>query len=140
MAGHHVTMTSEALLPVASLTGDDVITAEPDATLVHIADILAAQDVGVVVLGSPQQVTGIVSERDVVRAVADRRDLASTRASEVARTDLVWADGATPVAEVAAEMLEEWVRHVLISDGGHLVGVVSVRDMLGALAQDAGTD
>jgi CBS domain-containing protein len=74
-----------------------------------------------------------VSERDLVRAIADGSDLAAATAASVATTELVWADGTASVDEVAEQMMEHWVRHVLVEDGGALVGMVSARDVLGAL-------
>ena len=46
----------------------------------------------------------------------------------------MWCDGEAPVAEVAEQMMEHYVRHVLVEEDGRLVGVVSARDLLGAYA------
>ena len=59
-------------------------------------------DIGVLAVGCDDEVTGIVSERDMTRAVAARRDLAVTRAIDIAHTALVWCDATATVAEVAA--------------------------------------
>jgi CBS domain-containing protein len=75
-----------------------------------------------------------VSERDVVQALARRRDPSTTTAIEIAHTQLVWCDADSPVAEVAEEMMEHYVRHVLVEDAGRVVGIVSARDLLGAYA------
>ena len=58
----------------------------------------------------------------------------TTSASDIASTQLVWCDAAASVTEVATEMLEHYVRHILVEDDGRLVGVVSARDLLGAYA------
>lgn len=132
-------LTGAAELPVSVLTGDPVACVDPDATLLEVARQLTDRDVGALVVGSPDSVLGVVSERDVVRALASGRDPATTRAADVAHTDLVWCDADSTVAEVAAEMMERYVRHVLVEDEGRLVGVVSARDLLGVYAA-AGTD
>jgi CBS domain-containing protein len=49
-------------------------------------------------------------------------------------TTLVWCDAEAKVAEVAARMMDCYVRHALVEDGGRLVGVVSARDLLGVYA------
>jgi CBS domain-containing protein len=60
-----------------------------------------------------------------VRALADRRPPSSTPASDIAQRRLVWCDAHATVADLAEEMMEHEVRHVLVEDGGRLVGVVS---------------
>lgn len=126
--------TSEAQLTIDNLTGDEIITVDDDATLLDVAMTLASADIGAVVVGSPASATGVVSERDIVRAVADGKDLATTSAASVASDSLVWADVSTTVAHVAEQMMEKWVRHVLVEQGGRLVGIVSARDLLGVYA------
>ena len=65
-------------------------------------------------------------------AVAEARDPARTAARDLATTAIVWCDASATVHEVAEKMMEKYVRHVLLEDGGRLVGVVSARDLLGA--------
>jgi CBS domain-containing protein len=111
---------------------DDVITLDPHATLLAAADELADDQIGLVVLGSPDDVQGVLSERDVVRAVANDLDPVVTPALDVASTTIVWCDRDATVAEVVELMMEHYVRHVLLEEGGRLVGIVSARDLLGA--------
>jgi CBS domain-containing protein len=113
-------------------TTDTVITVPADATLVAVAQELVGDQIGLVVLGTMAAVEGVLSERDVVRAIAEGRDPSSTRAKDVASTKIVWCDSSASVHEVAERMMEEYVRHVLLEDGGRLVGIVSARDLLGA--------
>ena len=74
----------------------------------------------------------MISERDVVRAVAASLDLTATLAGDVASTHVVWCDHTATVREVAEVMMEHYVRHVLLEQNGRLVGIVSARDVLGA--------
>jgi CBS domain-containing protein len=106
----------------------------PDATLLEVADAMKAASVGALLVSESDGAAGIVSERDIVHALAGRRDPATTRARDVSSTSLVWCDAKATVAEVAEEMMECYVRHVLVEDGGRLVGIVSARDLLGAYA------
>jgi CBS domain-containing protein len=116
---------------------DTVITIPPDATLLAVADELAGDQVGVLVVGSMHDVEGVISERDVVRAVADGRDPQETTALDVASKRVVWCDPTATVNEVAELMMEEYVRHVLLGEDNCLVGIVSARDLLGAYAMEA---
>jgi CBS domain-containing protein len=126
----------EAEMNVGMLTGDEVVTTAPDAPLSDVAKALCDAGVGALVVGSADDVKGVVSERDVVRAVAEGRDLSTVTAGEVASTDLVWSDVSASIDAVAMEMSDKWVRHVLVEDDGRLAGIVSARDLLGAYASE----
>ena len=121
-------------LPVLALTADTVVKVGPDATLYDVADALSADEVGDVLVTEGGTVVGIVSERDLARAMSNRLDPATTRAIDVAHRRLVWCDVSATVAEVAREMMRHYVRHVLVEEDGRMVGIVSARDLLGAYA------
>jgi len=127
-------MTDGDEMKVGLLTGAEVLCIGADASLVEVAATLADAGVGALVVGTTSEVAGVISERDIVKAVAEGRDLTAVRAGEVASTELVWAASHAPIGEVALEMSDRWVRHVLVEDRGHLVGIVSARDLLGAYA------
>jgi CBS domain-containing protein len=122
------------LLPVSILATDTVARIAPDASLADVARAMTDADVGLLVVGRGDDALGVVSERDIVRAVAAGADPDATSAMDLAHTDLAWCDPTATVAEVATEMMERYVRHVLVEDGGRLVGIVSARDLLGAYA------
>jgi len=119
---------------IGLFSGDAVATVAADASIRQVADELVADEVGLLVVGSIDHVEGVVSERDIVRAVAFGRPPEATPVRDVASTRLVWCDITATVDEVAELMTEQYVRHVLIEDGGRLVGIVSARDLLGAYA------
>jgi CBS domain-containing protein len=127
-----MTTTTVGSLPVSTFATDSVVRVAVDADLRQVAATLVDAEVGALAVGAVDDVRGVVSERDVVRALAARRDVTTTTAIDIAHTQLVWCDVASTVAEVAEEMMEQYVRHVLVEDGGRLVGVVSARDLLGA--------
>lgn len=116
---------------VSRLIGDEVVRAPVDATVREVSQILLAGGMGAVVLGDEDRPIALVSERDVVAAVAAGHDPLDTPAMEVASTELVWCDVEATVDEVATEMMEHYIRHVLVEDDGQLVGLVSARDLLG---------
>ena len=128
--------SSLASLPVSVLVASDVVRIGTDADLLTVARALTEAEVGALVVGATD-VAGVVSERDVVRALATGRDPATTTAADVASAKVVWCDHAASVTAVAAEMMDQYVRHVLVEDGGRLVGIVSARDLLGSYAAAA---
>ena len=71
-------------LPVSALCADTVLRVDPDADLWSVAAALAAAEVGVLVVGSGDDVCGVVSERDIVRALAAHRGVGDTTAAEIA--------------------------------------------------------
>jgi CBS domain-containing protein len=126
-------LANAASTPVSLLIGGPVLEIAPGADLFEVCAALASGGVGVLVVAD-DRVEGVVSERDVVQALADRRDPAGTQAAHIAHTSLVWCDAEATVAEVAQQMMTSYVRHVLVEDDGELVGVVSARDLLGTYA------
>lgn len=104
----------------------------PEAALRTVAEELANDEIGLVVIGSAARVAGVISERDVGRTVAASIDLAATPARDVASAKIVWCDHSATVREVAELMMEQYVRHVHLEDDGRLVGIVSARELLGA--------
>ena len=98
-------MADPVLASIGTLTGDGVITVDPSASLLEAAQTLVGNDVGLVAVGTAGRISGVVSERDVVRALVDGRDLAATKVTDVASTNLVWADASATIRSVAAECL-----------------------------------
>jgi CBS domain-containing protein len=121
-------------MAVAALAADSVDSIAPDATVREVAKALSVAEIGVLVVGEGSSVEGIVSERDVVRAVAEGLDPDAASAGTIAHRNLVWCDASATIAEVANEMMEHYLRHVLLEEDGRLVGIVSMRDLLGAYA------
>jgi CBS domain-containing protein len=128
--------TTGGRAPVRVYAADSVITIPPDASLAAVADELVGDQVGLLVVGSVHDVEGVISERDVVRAMADGLDPQETTARELASRKVVWCDPTATVQEVAELMMEEYVRHVLLGEDRLLVGIVSARDLLGAYAME----
>lgn len=121
-------------ITVSALVGDAVICVSPQTTLYEIAEEMTNGDISALGVGTAEALLGVISERDVVRAVAARLDPASTTAMDLAKTELIWADPTATIAEVANEMMDRWVRHVLVGSPTDLLGIVSARDLLGTYA------
>ena len=127
-----MTISEVGNLPVSVLAGDGLVWISDEANVWEIAQALADADVGALAMGDGDQVTGVVSERDVVRALAAGQDPSATRAVDIAHSQLVRCDVDAPVVTVAEEMMVHYVRHVLLNEDGRTVGIVSARDLLGA--------
>ena len=130
-------MGDPGALRIDVLIGDTVVCVVPTATLREVANVLIGDGISAVVVGSQERPVGIVSEHDIVRAVADGAD-SSTTAADIAHTQLFWSEASSSVAEVATQMMDQYVRHILVEDGGRLAGIVSARDLLGVYAISEG--
>ena len=119
--------------PVELFMRDTVTVIDPSASLREAANRLQSDEVGIVVVGTADAVKGVVSERDIVRCVALGVDLDATTVEAVESENLKWAAQGSTVDTVAEEMMENYLRHMLIADdAGRLVGVVSLRDLITA--------
>ena len=129
---------SEAIasLPVSSLIGDELITVTAETTIDVVAKTLTESGISLVAVGEPTAVEGVVSERDIVRLVAEGGDPATVTAGELATRELVWCEDGSSVPDVANEMFDRYVRHVLVAGEDGLAGIVSARDLLGVYAAE----
>ena len=118
--------------PVTTFMGEEPVLVAATTTLREAAIALQEAGVGLLVVGERSRVEGVVSERDIVRAVAEGTDLDATTVADVETRDLFWATEDSTVGDVVEEMMEDYVRHILIGDNTGLVGIVSMRDVLAA--------
>jgi CBS domain-containing protein len=103
----------------------------PSANLFEVAEKLAAVEVGALVVGTVDDVSGVVSERDVTRALGLGEDPYHIQAEDIASGHIVWCDPHATVAEATRLMCEFSVRHLLVRDDD-LRGIISARDLLAA--------
>jgi len=122
-------MTVKALL---SRKGRDVVTIAPHANLTEAAKLLAERRIGaVVVTGADNRVAGILSERDIVRAVGERGPsaLEDNVAAVMTRKVTTCTETDTVVA-IMERMTTGKFRHLPVVDQGRLVGVISIGDVV----------
>ncbi len=134
--------TNVAQSAVRMLVRRAPVTVDPQTKLRTVAELLAEEEIGAVVVrrehpdGAPHRYTiGIVSERDITHAVAHDMDPDTTPAVDVMSAELAHADPGDTVLRVAARMMANAVRHLPVTDGEELVGVISERDVLRVLVQ-----
>lgn len=121
--------------PVIEYLTAEVATLPATATLREAAAALRHHDVSFAAVGEGVAIEGVISERDLVAAIASELDMDTTTIGAIESNSLKWAQAESSVAEVAREMLETSVRHVLVMHAdGTLAGVVSMRDLLAAYA------
>lgn len=112
--------------------GRAVVTSRPDATVAEVADKLASRKIGVVVVvGDAGAVSGIFSERDLVRILAEKGAgvLEQPVSGFMTRGVITCSEGDT-LEELMETMTKGHFRHLPVVDGGGLIGLVSIGDVV----------
>jgi CBS domain-containing protein len=112
--------------------GRAVTTAGPSATLLEIAAKLSAKRIGaIVVVGAEGEVAGIISERDIIRALATHGPQSLTSsAEEVMTKQVVTCQETDTLDELMAMMTARRFRHLPVLTDGALVGIISIGDVV----------
>lgn len=92
------------------------------------------QQTGSLLVMDGDHLLGIVTERDVVRTVAQGGNVDAATVGEVMTPDVLTVPPHMALYEAARLMVARWVRHLPVVDGGEVVGVLSLRDLVAVLA------
>lgn len=117
-------------MQISEVYRPQLLTCQAADLLTTVAQKMAAEQVGALAVVEDTRVIGIISERDVTRAVADETDPRTVAASQYATTQLEVAMLNDDTHRVAERMLEAGVRHLPVVHDHELVGMVSMRDLL----------
>ncbi|MGD1036161.1 MAG: CBS domain-containing protein [Roseiarcus sp.] len=117
---------------ILSEKGRDVLTTQPHRTLKEVAALLAARGVGAVVVSdAAMSVLGIVSERDIVRAIGNGGARALEEpASRHMTAKVTTVSESASIDHVMEIMTNERFRHLPVVEHGRLVGIVSIGDVV----------
>jgi len=117
--------------------GSEVITIAPSATVQEIAALISSRRIGaVVVMSDDKRLAGIVSERDVVKAIATKGEAAlRLTAADIMTAEVVTATPRTTVDQAMEMMDAGYFRHLPVLDEGRMIGIISVRDAVRAHIQ-----
>ena len=118
---------------ISAIMTQAAVTDRADDDLAAAARKMWEQQTGSLLVLQGEDLVGIITERDVLRAVATGTPL-DTPVSEVMSKELITVEPGTSLREAARIMTERWIRHLPVLESGRLVGVVSQRDLAGVLA------
>jgi CBS domain-containing protein len=111
--------------------GREVLQIEADATVFEAVERMVEANVGSLLVSDGGQHVGIITERDYLRRVAlGRRDDEATPVRDVMSSPLVVVTPQTSIDECMAVMTDRRIRHVPVVDGGAVVGIVSIGDVV----------
>ena len=124
-------------MPVArNHMSTELLTVDPSAPVTEVAKRMVAKDVGAVLVFEEGAICGILTERDVLRAVADGiDDTTLVRDRMTANPETLDADDTTEHAAVL--MIHGGFRHLPVVEQGEVVGVLSIRDLMRVVLEDS---
>jgi CBS domain-containing protein len=112
-----------------------VITVGPGLSLQQACQVMTDKNIGSVVILDPEsEGPGILTERDVVRAVANESNLADTPTSEYLTADATYAAPGWTLEEASEAMRRGGFRHLVVVEGNDVLGMLSMRDIVKAWA------
>jgi len=120
------------VLAVRDVMTTSVVTTSPDSPVADAAAAMVRHKVGSALIIQSRFLTGILTERDVLRAAASGRDLTNSPVSEWMTKDPEQASPETTVEDALQLMLLHGFRHLPVLEGREVCGVVSLRDLAAA--------
>ncbi len=131
----------EATMTVRTILGEkgrEVVTIEPSASLADAAKLLAQRRIGaVLILGADRRLVGVISERDIVQALATRGATALDEpVSQTMTRKVETCNESETIGSIMERMTKGKFRHVPVVEQGRLVGIISIGDVVKQRLQD----
>jgi CBS domain-containing protein len=120
-------------MKVRDVASSAVVAVGPAQSLREATQLMAKHRVGSAVVQDAEQLIGILTERDVLNAVASGTAPDQVTVQDIMTADVVTVGPDWDLVEAAGEMARRRIRHLVVYEGGQLLGVLSVRDVLPAL-------
>lgn len=117
-------------MKVGELASGDVTGVAPEQSIRAAAKIMWQHKIGSLVVQDGGELVGILTERDVLEAMATATDPDETPVRELMTKEVTTVGPDWEVYEAVAEMSARKIRHLVLSDGGRVVGILSIRDVL----------
>jgi CBS domain-containing protein len=127
-------------MQVSTGMSDRVLTVNPGLSLRDVAKAMARRRVGAAVVIDPEQPgPGIITERDILDSVGAGQDPDNEQVSAHLSSDLTFAAPDWSLERAAAAMVRGGFRHLVVVDGGTMVGILSMRDIVRVWVSDGAT-
>lgn len=111
--------------------GGNVISVDENAGVSEALDILKKHRIGAVMVMKDGDVCGVLSERDIVRALPDKgAALLDEPVNALMTHDVVFCSPGDDMESIMALMTENRIRHLPVQDNGNLVGVITIGDVV----------
>jgi len=110
----------------------NVATARPDTSLREAAEIMADNHIGCLVVKTDGKINGIITDRDVLLAVADEKNknLGSLKVKDIMTNYVITIHSANPVEKAVRLMIENRIKKLPVVDNDRLVGIITMSDII----------
>ena len=117
---------------ILAVKSDRIITTRPDTTIDQAMDLLINNKIGCLpVVENDGKLVGIISDHDIFAKIhATRGDYHSLKVSDLMTTELIVGVPDDELDYIAGVMKKNWIRHVPIVEGDHIIGIISQRDII----------
>jgi len=117
--------------------GNQVYTVLPEATVFEALQIMADKNIGSLVVIQDEKVAGILSERDYARKIVlQGKSSRETHVQEIMTREVKTVDPETSVTKCMELMTDKRIRHLPVLDGGRLVGIISIGDVVKSIINE----
>ena len=121
-------------MKVSEIMSKTLTVVEPEVTLGEAATLMGERHVGSVVVSEDDRLVGILTERDIVRALSREHDAPARPVVEWMTKDPQTIAPDTEVRDALRTMVDAGFRHLPVVDGDRVAGMVSIRDVAGSMA------
>lgn len=119
---------------VADIMTSATVTESTAGTLRSAAELMWRHQTGSLIIVDDEHIAGIVTERDVLRAIAGGADADAVSVAEVMTREVITTAPEDSVRDAARLMAQHWIRHLPVVQDDELVGILSQRDVTGIFA------
>ena len=115
---------------VGQLMTSNLSTIAEDATIKQAADHMQTEQIGSLLVKKGEEFSGIITETDVVRAVAEEGDLSQISVTQVMSSPILTVEKKLSPHYARDLMADKRIRHLAVTEEGKIVGIISARDLL----------
>jgi CBS domain-containing protein len=124
-------------MPVSDLANKDVVTASRDTSVMDVAKMMKEKGVGDVVITEDEKPVGIVTDRQIVMALAEESDVSSAKASDLMTENPETINANAEAIELTRKFGEVKVRRLpVVDENGALSGIVSLDDVIATIGEE----
>jgi len=133
--------TSRKLLseePVTTIMSKHLWIVPEKTSIFEAAKIMKAQKISCLLIGSKENIDGILAERDIIsKVLANKVDIKEAQIGDIMNRPVKTVDSRTPIHKLYRQMSEDKIRHLVVVEAGKPAGIVSAKDLIYLTAEEA---